>query len=534
MNTQLLLVVCALMTVRSLQFDPFSSWFVDQHKETEGPIPVTITGVIPQYVTGDLYRLGPSITSTLKKNYTNFLDGFGRVTRWSIDGEQQQATFQSRMIRSLQFNSSDDGTSIVRHITQQVTAPKTRAGPLSIENMDNTDVALYPLNPNAIVTVTDFASANVIDRETLETIGTLQYDDSECPECDGATFSGSHNGFWSNPDTGEEEIVNWIGKKHVGGFEIMIYRLSRSTLKRKVVGTLSLRWQPFSIHAIAVTNNYATLVLGRVELDFLKTGVTLCLTCSAEDRLKEKDGKVFVFELGNDKAPETAPKLEMDVPKEEAYFVFHFINAYLENDGDELTLEFCAYDSMDGVLGDFILGDVQNMQNPEVRDTMPYNCDALRRTTVNLKKGKITSTEDIPVMDSTGKSYRMELVSINPAFWGKRACIGYGFTMHAGEKARFEDLAIVKVNLCEEAKEGKGNIQMYHEEAMYTGEPIFVPDPAGSEEDSGCLLVVGKEGETGNTKLLILDAKSMQVVATVQAPFPTAYEFHGSFLTDNK
>ena len=59
---------------------------------------------------------------------------------------------------------------------------------------------------------------------------------------------------------------------------------------------------------------------------------------------------------------------------------------------------------------------------------------------------------------------------------------------------------------------------------------MFVPAPGALDEDDGSLLVVSMDGETGNTNLLILDAKTMDVVATVKAAFPLMFEFHGLFI----
>merc|ERR1719421_427966 len=135
-------------------------------------------------------------------NYSNFLDGFGRVTKWEIDSESNMIACQSNLIHSNQYNESIGGgdLKIVRHITQEPTQPKMKMGTFKIENMDNTDVSLYQIQgeDSSFVTVTDLAKANVVGLNTLATLGPMPYGD-DCEECKDAMFSGSHNGEWIDP-----------------------------------------------------------------------------------------------------------------------------------------------------------------------------------------------------------------------------------------------------------------------------------------------------------------------------------------------
>ena len=160
--------------------------------------------------------------------------------------------------------------------------------------------------------------------------------------------------------------------------------------------------KPYSIHAIAVADGKAAMILGPVELDFLKTGIELCVSCASHSELMadggNATGKIFVFDVeGDDLGVHTAPVVDIDVPAEEAYFVFHYVNAFVteevvghersevaekgekEEQGGEgkvegegeggdgaadlsaraasntssvMTVLSCAYDTMDGVLGD--------------------------------------------------------------------------------------------------------------------------------------------------------------------------------------
>ena len=72
--------------------DNFKQWFADELKEVlDDPVELKIEGEgsLPSYLKGNLVRLGPSQMHTDKRNYTNCLDGFGRVTKWILDGSDQ-------------------------------------------------------------------------------------------------------------------------------------------------------------------------------------------------------------------------------------------------------------------------------------------------------------------------------------------------------------------------------------------------------------------------------------------------------------
>ena len=57
-------------------------------------------------------------------------------------------------------------------------------------------------------------------------------------------------------------------------------------------------------------------------------------------------------------------------------------------------------------------------------------------------------------------------------------------------------------------------VAVFFRENLYTGEPLFVPNPAeGAAEDDGTVLVVALDADAGETVLLALDAQTMTQVA---------------------
>ena len=154
--------------------------------------------------------------------------------------EENKISYQSNLLRSNQYNNSNNAENIVKHIAQQSTQPKMSPGSFSIKDMDNTDVTVlsYGDNTNSptLITLTDLSVGNEVDFQTLSTLGNLNFNDN-CEECEDAIFSGSHYGTWKDPKSAQTSIVNWLGAKTKKGFTIMLYIMNPATRQRRIVGS---------------------------------------------------------------------------------------------------------------------------------------------------------------------------------------------------------------------------------------------------------------------------------------------------------
>lgn len=66
----------------------------------------------------------------------------------------------------------------------------------------------------------------------------------------------------------------------------------------------------------------------------------------------------------------------------------------------------------------------------------------------------------------------------------------------------------------------------------FGGEPLFVPNPNGTSEDDGSILVYTHNERTNQSQLRIYDAKTMnyEPVAIIDVPYRIPYGFHGCFI----
>ena len=64
--------------------------------------------------------------------------------------------------------------------------------------------------------------------------------------------------------------------------------------------------------------------------------------------------------------------------------------------------------------------------------------------------------------------------------------------------------------------------------AQSPGEPIFLADPDGVDEDDGVCLSVVLDGTKGKSHLLVLDAKTFEEVGRAEMEVVVPFGFHGT------
>jgi carotenoid cleavage dioxygenase-like enzyme len=136
-------------------------------------------------------------------------------------------------------------------------------------------------------------------------------------------------------------------------------------------------------------------------------------------------------------------------------------------------------------------------------------------------------------------------MKVSPLSWGNsESCFAYALAYHALGSEQYEDMGVVKIDMCAATMVANGDlpsnsttVTVFHQAQVYTGEPLFVPSPDATSEDDGTILVVSMNASShssastaGETALLAIDALTMQQVARITAPFPTAFEFHGQYI----
>ncbi len=192
----------------------------------------------------------------------------------------------------------------------------------------------------------------------------------------------------------------------------------------------------------------------------------------------------------------------------EPCYVFHAVNGYSEHRGgaEVVVLDVTRYDRM---FDDDVLAP---------SDGSP----ALDRWTIDLTRGTVH-------MERLDDRW-LEFPKINETFAGRRYRYGYLPTLEGFRRRALADIAdktchqLVKVDF-----ETGSAQETTLDPAVTFGEMSFVPNPWADSEDDGVLIGYVTDQRVDEGQLLILDAPTLEVVATVHLPQRVPPGFHGNW-----
>lgn len=190
-----------------------------------------------------------------------------------------------------------------------------------------------------------------------------------------------------------------------------------------------------------------------------------------------------------------------------SFNAIHVVNAW-ENGEDEIVL---------------LASNIASAENMYERI-----CDIkLEEVKIDMRTGRVSRKSISP--------RNLEFGSINPRYAGKRSRFAYMGVFEEIPKM----LGVVKIDLETGCEVGK----RFYGQGCFGGEPLFVTKDRENnadeeelvEEDDGYVISYMHNEETGESKFLVMDAKSpeLSIVAAVRLPRRVPYGFHGLFLGEN-
>ena len=210
--------------------------------------------------------------------------------------------------------------------------------------------------------------------------------------------------------------------------------------------------------------------------------------------------------------------------KADPYFCFHTINAY--DDGDDIIIDLSAYDD-------------HSILNALKLDNMRFPLEYPRGSPKRFLLSKVSSIPKGTIAPAKTvfycpKTKLVELPTIHPANYHRKYRYCYGISIGGGPDVVISD-QIIKLDMdhpdiesAEIHENGSGKV--WKEEGCVPGEPIFVPRPGGTEEDDGAVLTVVLDSTLLRSKLVILDAGSMEEIARAEMRTIFPLGFHGTFV----
>jgi beta,beta-carotene 9',10'-dioxygenase len=456
-----------------------------------------IQGSIPSYVRGSYIKNGPGAfaTSDGSRRYTHAFDGLAKLQKFDIEVENQ-VTFTTKFVDSKIKKAmlAPKNPHIPGHLSTGPVDPPFPLWDVLINTLgfDNACVNVEELSSSGTVcAVTDASIRMEIDPETLETIRRIP--------------DGRIEGVWgiSQIATAHSKVARRDGLTYNYYLELglqnwaHIVRTNRD-LTQTSIGKVLIEDRISYVHEISVTDNYAILCQHPLFLDLAKS-VSKGALLPNLDFDPTVNTQIHIFDLEGIKPVQsfTAPSC----------WAYHHVNAY--EVGSNVILDIVAYDDAAITNGPHAYLYMDNMKTEANRAKQAKEGTVWRFVMDLNSNGHFVDPERKIVYNEASKLPTvMELISVSPKCLGRPYRYVYGFTGFFQGKPGYLDWAIVKQDVAQNERHGT-----WHEELCYPGEPLFVRDPEGKEEDDGVLLSTVYDARRGENFLLVLNASTMKELA---------------------
>ena len=364
---------------------------------------------------------------------------------------------------------------------------------------------------------TDSAQLREIDPETLEPMG-LAMQAVLHPELTGI-LSAAH--AKSDPVTGDVFNYNLaLGREQV----YKIFRVSAATGKTDILATITDAPAAY-LHSSLITENYFILCVWGGHHSW--GGAKILWEKNMLDAIApfdpSKKALWYIIDRKHNKG--VIAKYECD-----PFFCFHTVNAWEEpspSDSSQIDIiaDLSIYNNLD-VLKRFYYNRIKSTSS----GSLDYVGDKHKSCEVFLRRWRlpgVNTTIDAPsegreaVMVHTAEhEHSCDLPVINPHFLTKRSRYIYG-VCDRGLSTFFDGLVKYDTET--------HTATYWSAQGHNPGEPIFVANPKGTEEDDGVLLSVVLDGFAEKSYLLVLDAKSMKEVGRASMECVVGFGFHGIY-----
>jgi all-trans-8'-apo-beta-carotenal 15,15'-oxygenase len=450
-----------------------------------------IEGTLPPELQGTLYRNGPGLLDLNGQSVHHPFDGDGMVC--AIAFQNGRAHFRNRYVRTQPYQEEQAaGQFLYRGVfgTQKPGGWLANAFDLRLKNIANTNILPWG---GKLLALWEAASPHRLDPATLETLG---LDDLDGLLPDGAPFAAHPR---IDPacalDDGAPCLVNFSVKTGLSS-TITIYEFNPAgTLLRQK--THSIPGFAF-IHDFAITPNYCIFFQNPMlfnPLPFLMgfRGAAQCLKFQPN-----QPTQIILIPRGSSGTVQTLSI--------KSGFIFHHANAF-EQDG-QLYVDSVCYPDFPNVDPNEDYREIRFSELPPGQ-LWRFRLD-LANQTVDRQLLESRCCE-FPVVhpQNVGRPYRYVYLGAAEAPEGNAPL-----------------QAVIKLDL-----ESGDRHTWSAAPRGFTGEPIFVPRPGGTE-DGGWVLILMFNAALERSQLVILNAPDLQAIATLTLQHHVPYGLHGQFTTE--
>jgi len=452
-----------------------------------------IDGEIPAELTGTLFRNGPGLLDINDISVRHPFDGDGMICQ--ITFQNGTAYFRNRFIQTKAYLAERAANKFLyRGVfgTQKTGGWLSNVFDLNLKNIANTQVIYWG---GKLLALWEAAEPYRLDPKTLATLG-IEYLNNTLKPGDA---------FAAHPliDPIQNRMVNFALK--AGKFDrtglvttLTIYELD---LDGEVVAAHPHTIPGFAfIHDFAITPNYCIFFQNPVGFHlfpflFGLKGAGECVKFQPEQPTK------IVIIPRDPHSGEAVQTLET-----KSGFVFHHANAF-ERDG-KISIDSICYASFPEIPPDI------DFRDTDFKTLAPGQ---LWQFELDLKNRRVDSQLIEPRC--------CEFPTINPANVGQP----YRYT-YIGAAQTLDGNAPLQSILKLDRETGTQQIWTAAPQG-YVGEPVFVPQPQGTQEDDGWLIVMVYDGVRDRSAVVVLDAADLTkgAIATLHLTHHIPYGLHGSW-----
>ena len=442
--------------------------------------PVTVTGVVPEWLTGQVVRTAPAVFQVPGWQAGHWFDGLGMLYAFRFDSKGA-VSFRQRQLDSAVAKAPGKratfGTAMQRGFFERLFQP---IPPQS----DNTNVNVLPFGDD-LVAMTETSTQWVIDSETLAATRTLQWQGDEPT----TMLAHPHLDFERNVVV---NVSTAFGRKSA----LTVFEHAPGERARRSIARWELKRVPY-VHSFGLTSKHAVLVAHPFDVSAL---AMLWSNKGYIDHFRwsaEQGTRVAVIDRATGAIREHHAK---------TFFTFHTVNSFEE--GDSTVVDLITYDDIDVM---------RQLSSGAMSHGYPNLTSKLMRLrmTKGVEEAELTQLSDtffefpaIHYKQHSGKAYQTA--------WGASLWSPDGGPLQS---------RIVKLDL------GSGKAAQHYADPNFVfGEPLFVPRPGAQSEQDGVLLAVGSHRIDDRAALQILSAQSLEPIARAEVGVPLPFGFHGSYV----
>jgi beta,beta-carotene 9',10'-dioxygenase len=454
--------------------------------EMDSPIELPVAGSLPRWLRGRMVHTGPGLYELPRGHYSHWFDGLAQLGAITLTGGA--ITYRSRFLQSEAYRSAraegrpvlgEFGTKPRRGLVEDLVAHVRPP-----HATDNANVNIVDLGGH-VIAMTESHRHLEFDPETLETIGEVAYEDGLAGQ-----LSTPH------PQIDHDRGVLYNLLVRFGRTAaIQIYRQELGSLTRHLIATLE-RARPSYTHSFASSERFIVLTENPLVVNPLKLRFSTRPYIDRYDWRPELETRIHIVRKDDGQLQASA--------RTRPQFVFHHVNAV--EDSGWIHFDAIAYPDA-SIVRDLTLASLRR------GDAVTTG----RLVRLSLRDDALEQRIDPVELLEQG----LELPRVHPRY--EHRPYRYIYATGNADPSDFSD-RILKVDL--ETR----TVRAFGRPGLYVNEPQLVPAPDGAREDDGVVLVIAFDAREQLGRLLVLNAQTLDEVASAPLPQIVPFHFHGQWL----